>query len=284
MIYGIAGLKVHAKALLIVRREAGGVRRYLHLGTGNYNERTARMYTDFALLTAREQLTYEAALFFNAITGYSSVPVLRKLVMAPHAMKSRVIELIRREAERSSPAAPGRIIAKMNSLCDPEVISELYAASRASVRIDLIVRGICTLVPGAPGMSETISVISILDRFLEHSRILFFANGGAEEVYLSSGDWMPRNLTGRVELMFPVEQPDLHKRLVEVLEGYLADNTQAHSLAADGRYTRRRPGPGEEPIRCQAVFYERARRRAETSPIEPLRDLVVRRRPPAVSR
>ena len=284
VVYGIAGLKVHAKALLIVRKEADGVQRYLHLGTGNYNERTARLYADFALLTAREQLTYEAALFFNAITGYSSVPVLRKLVMAPHAMKSRVIELIRREAERSSPGAPGRIIAKMNSLSDPEVIAELYAASRAGVRVDLIVRGICTLVPGVPGMSETITAVSVLDRFLEHSRILYFANGGAEEVYLSSADWMPRNLTGRVELMFPVEQPDRRRRLVEALEAYLADNTQAHGLGSDGRYLRRTPAPGEERVRCQSVFYQRAQRRAEPPAIEPLRDLAVRRRPRPTSR
>lgn len=284
VIYGIAGLKVHAKALLIVRREADGVRRYLHIGTGNYNERTARLYTDFALLTAREQLTYDAALFFNAITGYSSVPVLRKLVMAPHALKGRVIELIRREAERSSPATPGRIVAKMNALCDPDVIGELYAASRAGVKIDLIVRGICTVVPGVEGMSETIRVHSILDRFLEHSRILYFANGGAEEVYLSSGDWMPRNLTGRVELMFPIEQPDHRRRLVEALETYLADNTQAHVLQADGSYRRRRPATGEQAVRSQAVFYERARQRAEPPAIEPLRDLAVRRRPPAAGR
>ncbi len=284
VIYGIAGLKVHAKALLIVRREADGVRRYLHVGTGNYNERTARLYTDLALLTSREQLTYDAALFFNAITGYSSVPVLRKLVMAPHALKGRVIELIRREAERSSPATPGRVIAKMNALCDPEVIGELYAASRAGVRIDLIVRGICTVVPGVPGMSETIRVVSILDRFLEHSRIVYFANGGAEEVYLSSGDWMPRNLTGRVELMVPVEDPDHRRRLVEALETYLADNTQAHVLQPDGSYRRLRPAAGEQPVRCQAVFYERARVRAQPPPIEPLRDLAVRRRPRAAGR
>ena len=210
--------------------------------------------------------------------------MLRKLVMAPHSLKGRVIELIRREAERSSPGAPGRIIAKMNSLCDPDVIGELYAASRAGVKIDLIVRGICTVVPGVAGMSDTINVVSILDRFLEHSRILYFANGGAEEVYLSSADWMPRNLTGRVELMFPIEQPDLRKRLVAALETYLADNTQSHVLGADGSYRRRRPAAGESVVRCQKVFYERARVRAEPPAIEPLRDLAVRRRPPAASR
>jgi polyphosphate kinase len=281
VVYGVSGLKVHAKALLVVRREDAGVTRYLHLGTGNYNDKTARLYTDFSLMTAHEQLTFESGLFFNAITGYSSVPALRSLVMAPMALKPKIVELIRREAERSTPDAPGRIVAKMNSLCEPDVIEALYAASQRGTRIDLIVRGICTLVPGVPGLSETIGVISVVDRFLEHSRIFYFQNGGAEEVFLASADWMPRNLERRVELMFPVTDTALRDRLVGALETHLADNCQAHELASNGTYQRRHPDDDEKPVRSQEQFYHRAIRRSELGNLSPRREFTVRRRPPA---
>ena len=279
VIYGVAGLKVHAKALLIVRKEEDGVRRYLHLGTGNYNDRTARQYTDLGLLTCDEQLTFDASLFFNAITGYSTVPGLRQLIMAPLALKAKILELVRREAERGAPGRPGRIVAKLNNLCEPDVIEELYAASRAGVEIQLIIRGICTLVPGVPGLSENIRVIGAIDRFLEHSRILWFRNGGADEVYLGSADWMPRNLERRVELVFPVLQDDLRRRLMTVLETHLADNTRAHLLLPDGRYRRLAPAGREKPSHAQAALYEQARLRSE--PAEPRREFVVRRKPPS---
>ena len=278
VVYGIARLKVHAKALLIVRREPAGVRTYVHLGTGNYNDTTARLYTDLGLLTAREEIAHEATLFFNTITGYSSETRFQRLAMAPTTLKRTLLAYIEREAARSDGA--GLIMAKLNSLSDQEVIAALYAASRAGVSVLLNVRGVCLLRPRVPGLSENIRVVSIVDRFLEHSRIIYFRNGGAEQVYLASADWMPRNLERRVELMFPVEQPDLRRRLVRILELYFADNCHSYELQPDGRYRKRRPGSraavhAQEALRRQARAAERKRVGPEA------REFTVRRRPPA---
>jgi polyphosphate kinase len=284
VVYGIAQLKVHAKAAMIVRREQNGVKRYAHLGTGNYNDKTAKLYTDLGFLTSRDDLTYEVSLFFNAITGYSAIPVLNKLSMAPTALKSRLLQLIRREAMRTSADNPGLIMAKLNSLSDPEVIEALYAASQAGVRIQLNVRGICLLVPGKKGLSENISVVSIVDRFLEHSRAFYFYNEGKEEVYCASADWMPRNLERRVELMFPVEQPDLRSQVKYILRTCMADSTKSHRLEPDGRYVRNRPSDDAEPIRAQAVFYENAKTQAESADPANRKEFSVRRKPPRAAK
>lgn len=281
VVYGIAKLKVHAKAVLVVRREATGIRRYVHLGTGNYNDRTAKVYTDVGLFSAKEDLTAEVSLFFNAITGYSSAPMLRKLAMAPISLKHRILTLIEREAERAAAGTPGVIMAKLNSLADPEVIRALYRASQAGVQILLNVRGICMLVPGVPGVSENIHVTSIIDRFLEHSRIAYFHNGGDEEVFLSSADWMTRNLEKRVELLFPVEQEDLRERISEALRMNFRDNTNASLLTRDGTYVRIRPEKDEEPMRVQEELYREAVRRASrTERLHGGEEFVVRRKPP----
>ncbi len=228
VVYGIARLKVHAKALLIIRREDSGITRYLHLGTGNYNDKTARRYTDLSLISCRSELAYDVGQFFNAITGFSAIPALKRLILAPVQMKNHVLELIRRESQKSTLETPGHIIVKLNSLADPEVISALYDASCNHVRIDLNIRGICMLVPGIENQSENIRVISIIDRYLEHSRAFYFRNGGNREVYLSSADWMPRNLERRVEILFPVDDPKLREKIFEDLSLYFSDNTHAH--------------------------------------------------------
>ena len=278
VVYGIARLKVHAKALLIVRREAAGVRTYTHLGTGNYNDTTARLYGDLGLLTARDEIAHEATLFFNAITGYSSAPQLHRLVLAPNSLKRHLLTLIEREAAR--PGGDGLIMAKLNALTDPDVIEALYGAARAGVGIRLNVRGVCMLRPGVPGLSENVEVVSILDRFLEHSRIIYFHNGGAREVYLSSADWMPRNLERRVELMFPVEQPDLQQRLIALLELYLSDNCQAYELLPDGHYRRRQPEPGKAAVRAQQVLQREALAADRARSGQAVQEFTVRRRPP----
>lgn len=279
VVYGIARLKVHAKALLIARREPEGIKRYLHLSTGNYNDRTARLYGDIALLSSNEELCYEASLFFNAITGYASIPGLRRLAMAPTGLKHRIISLIDREAERRTADMPGVIIAKMNALADPEVIEALYRASEAGVSVQLNVRGVCMLVPGVPGMSGNISVVSVVDRFLEHARAFYFYNGGAEEIYLSSADWMPRNLEKRVELLFPVLQDDLRRRVLEILKAYFKDTTNSFALGRDGRYVRTGHAPGESGFRAQEVLYEASRASAEVARAGPGGDFAVRRAP-----
>lgn len=280
VVHGIAHLKVHAKAMLIVRREPNGVQRYLHVGTGNYNESTARLYTDVGLFTTREDLAYEAGLFFNAITGYSAIPVLNKLVMAPTSLKARLITLIEREAMQSSKDAPGRIVAKLNSLADPEIIDALYAASNAGVRIDLNVRGICMLVPGVPGRSENITVVSVVGRFLEHARLFWFQNSGSPEVFLSSADWMPRNLDRRVELMVPIEDPALIDEAHQILLTYFRDTGQAHVLRPDGRYQRKEPKGGGAPFVAQHALCERAAAEAEQPVFAEKKEFAVRRRPP----
>lgn len=255
VIYGISQIKVHAKALLIIRQEATGISRYLHLGTGNYNEKTAKHYTDMSLLTSRDDLCYEAGLFFNAITGYSAIPTLNKLVMAPHGMKQKLIQLIEREAEKSMPEDRGLIIAKLNSLADIDVIEALYGASEKGVKIELNVRGLCMLVPGVPGQSKNIRVTGIIDRYLEHTRGVYFKNGGDEEIYLSSADWMPRNLERRVELMFPVEDPDLKARVKKSLQLCIKDRAQSYQLESDGSY-HRVPDPDGKGVSSQWARYQ----------------------------
>jgi polyphosphate kinase len=279
VVYGLARLKVHAKICLVIRREPDGIKRYVHLSTGNYNEKTAKLYEDIGLFTAREDISFDAGLLFNMITGYSVIHSMRKLVIAPTALKRRLIELIDREATRSSPENPGRIMAKMNALADTGVIAALYRASQAGVRIQLNIRGICMLVPGVPGLSDNIRVVGVVDQYLEHSRIYYFANAGAEEVYLSSADWMPRNLERRVELMFPVLQEDIRDQVRNILDAYFRDNRQSWDLDREGRWTRRKAAPGDEPFAVQDHLLAQAARAGE-DPWAPKQEFVVRRSPP----
>ena len=244
--YGLPGLKTHSKVVLVVRREADGIRRYVHIGTGNYNSKTARTYTDIGLFTASPSIGADLSDLFNSLTGFSRQRVYRKLLVAPGNMRDRFLELIANEANAARAGRLARIIVKMNALVDPGIISALYEASQAGVEIDLIVRGICCLRPGVPGVSERIRVISIIGRFLEHSRLFYFANGGDDEYYIGSADWMPRNLDRRVEAVTPVEDKALHPRLRGVLETCLADNRQAWELRADGSYEQRTPGDDVE--------------------------------------
>lgn len=236
VIYGLLGLKTHSKITLIVRRENGRIRRYVHLGTGNYNDVTANIYTDHGLMTCREDIGEDASAFFNMLTGYSEQTQLKKLIAAPHMLRDRMMALIRRETEAARAGQKAGIFMKMNSLLDERIIAALYEASCAGVRVRLIVRGICCLVPGVPGVSDNICVRSIVGRFLEHSRAFIFRNSGNEEVYLASADMMPRNLDRRVELMFPVEQPELSLRIKKLLRAQWRDNVQARQLAPDGKY------------------------------------------------
>ena len=236
VIYGLVGLKTHSKITLVVRKEEDGIRRYLHLATGNYNDVTAKIYTDLGLFTAKESFGEDASEFFNMLSGFSIPQSWRRLIPAPLWMKDYFIARIRREADNARAGKPARIIAKINSLVDEPVIKALYTASNAGVKIDLIVRGICCLRAGIPGMSENITVRSITGRFLEHSRIFYFYNEGHEDIYLASADWMPRNLNRRVELLFPIEDPDCRARVKEVLDVELADTVRASFLSADGTY------------------------------------------------
>ncbi len=257
VVYGLLGLKTHCKALLVVRREKDGIRRYVHFGTGNYNDATARVYTDLGLMACDELLGEDASALFNVITGATLPPVWNKVEMSPTGLRRRVLHLIEREVDKSARRSRGRIVAKMNSLQDREVIEALYRASRAGVRVELIVRGICCLKPGVRGLSENIVVRSIVGRFLEHARIFYFRNGGKEEVYLSSADWMPRNLDHRVELMFPVEDPAHRRYLLDVLELQLRDTVKARELEPDGRYHRVK---GKKPLASQEAIYDLTRR------------------------
>ncbi len=263
VIYGIRGYKTHAKIALVVRRGSRGIRRYVHLGTGNYNERTARLYTDIGLVTSDREIGEDASAFFNALTGYSDPPRMKKLVMAPTQLRERVLRLIRRERERAEAGLAAQIRAKMNSLVDEDIIRALYEAARAGVRIQLAVRGICCLRPGLKGTSDGIEVVSIVDRFLEHSRIFHFSNGGDEEVYLSSADWMPRNLDRRIELLFPVLSAEGRQKALAALDAAFADNVKARRLQPDGSYKRRRPGRGEEPLRSQIELFRETKRALE---------------------
>ncbi|HKW46401.1 MAG TPA: polyphosphate kinase 1 [Gemmatimonadaceae bacterium] len=239
--YGSATLKTHTKLALVVRREADGIRRYVHLGSGNYNSRTARLYSDIGLFTCSRSIAADVTDLFNSLTGYSRQRLYRKLLVAPSNMRPRFLDLIDREAEHARAGRKARIVAKMNALVDPETIEALYRASRAGVEIELVVRGICCLRPGVPGVSDNISVVSIVGRFLEHSRLFYFANGGAEEFYIGSADWMQRNFDRRVEAVAPVEDSTLHERLRSLLRTCLEDNRLAWELAADGSWRQRTP-------------------------------------------
>lgn len=271
VLYGLAHLKTHAKITLVVRREQAGIRRYLHLGTGNYNERTARIYTDFGLLTASDEFGSDASGFFNAITGYSEPPEFKRLVMAPFGLREKIVALLRREADRARTGQVCGIMAKINSLTDPLIIQELCAASSAGVSIQLNVRGICCLRPGVPNLTENVKVISIVDRYLEHSRALVCRNGGDTEVYLSSGDWMPRNLDRRVELMFPVLDEAPRRKVIEALEAQFADNQKARLLLPDGTYRKVSAGRSE-PVRVQELLYRKLLEQRERAiSVSPLR-------------
>lgn len=257
VIYGVKGLKTHAKICVVVRREPQGYQRYVHFGTGNYNEITSRFYTDTSYLTAREEYGTDGVAWFNAVCGYSQPQQFRKLEMAPIALRRKLLEMINVERNRREQGHRARILAKLNSLVDPEIIESLYAASQAGVEIHLNVRGICCLLPGVPGLSENIRVTSIVDRYLEHARILYFHHGGDERVFISSADWMPRNLDRRVELLVPVEDRACRDRLIQILEISCADNVKSRELHSDGTWSRL--SPGDRPLRAQAEFHRQAR-------------------------
>ncbi|MFL5501771.1 MAG: polyphosphate kinase 1 [Gemmatimonadaceae bacterium] len=242
--YGLPGLKIHTKTALVVRKDDDGIRRYVHIGSGNYNSQTAKVYTDLGLFTADADMAADLTDVFNSMTGFSRRNDFRNLLAAPRNMRARFTEMIEREAEHARKGRPARIIAKINALVDPEIIKRLYDASQAGVDVDLIVRGICCLRPGVPGVSDNISVISIVGRFLEHSRLFYFLNDGDEEVYFGSADWMPRNLDRRVEVVAPINDRLLQARVISLLEVLLVDNRQAWELRSDGSYVQRKPGRG----------------------------------------
>ena len=257
VIYGLVGLKTHSKITLVVRREEDGIRRYVHLATGNYNDSTAKLYTDVGMFTCRESYGEDATAVFNMLSGYSEPNHWNRLTLAPLWLKDRFVYLIGREAEHAKAGEAAHIMAKMNSLCDPDIMEALYRASAAGVRIELIVRGICCLRVGIPGISENIEVRSIVGNFLEHSRIFYLENGGSPEVYAASADWMPRNLDRRVEIMFPLEDPEIQKKAIHILKTELADTEQARVMNAEGEYERvdRR---GKEPVNSQLQFCNEA--------------------------
>ena len=255
VVYGLVGYKIHAKSCLVVRREGLQIRRYVHLATGNYNPTTAKIYTDLGLFTCRPEFGEDATDFFNLLTGICQFQGLRKLLASPFVMHERMLALVKREEENARQGLPARIILKLNSLCDRAVIEALYRASAAGVKIDLIFRGICSLRPGVPGLSENITVRSIVDRFLEHSRIYYFENACQPQVFISSADWMPRNFFRRIELGIPVEDGVLRERISNhILTTCLADDTKARLLQADGSYVRATPAPGVQPSRSQVRF------------------------------
>jgi polyphosphate kinase len=252
VVYGVLGLKTHAKMCMVVRREGGVLKRYIHMSTGNYNTVTSRIYTDISLMTTDVDIGADVGDLFNALTGYSRKRRFRKLLVAPGNIRTEIIQRIEREAERQRSHGDGYIAMKMNQLVDKACIEALYAASQAGVRIDLQVRGMCALRPGVPELSDTITVTSIVGRFLEHSRIYYFRNGGEEEIFVGSADLMPRNLDRRVEVLFPIESARLRDKILhEVLEVHLRDTKQARRLLADGSYERVSPAPGEAPFSSQ---------------------------------
>ncbi len=257
VIYGLVGLKTHSKITLVVRREEDGIRRYVHLGTGNYNDSTAKLYTDMGMFTCKYRYGEDATAVFNMLSGYSEPLMWNKLSLAPHWLRDKFVSLIKREADNAKMGHPAHIIAKMNSLCDPGIIEALYDASVAGVEIDLIIRGICCLKVGIPGLSEHIRVRSIVGTFLEHSRIFYFENNGSPEYYMGSADWMPRNLDKRVEILFPVEDPELQKEVRHILDIQLADTKKAHLLMPDGTYEKV-DQRGKPAITAQKYFCEQA--------------------------
>lgn len=258
VIYGLVGLKTHSKITLVVRKEEDGIRRYVHLGTGNYNDSTAKLYTDMGMFTCKPRYGEDATAVFNMLSGYSEPLAWNKLSLAPLWLRDKFLSLINREREHAANGRPARIIAKMNSLCDPGIIEALYDASAAGVEIDLIVRGICCLRAGIPGLSENIHVRSIVGTFLEHSRIFYFSNNGSPEYYMGSADWMPRNLDKRVEILFPVEDPALQEEIHNILDIQLADTKKAHLLMPDGTYVKV-DQRGKTPLNSQMHFCEQAK-------------------------
>ena len=280
VVYGLSHLKIHSKISMVLRRENDRIKRYVHLSTGNYNDRTAKFYEDICLFTCREDIAYDAGLIFNMLTGYSIAQTMMKLTIAPISLKRRFLELIEREANRASQKYPAKIIAKMNSLTDVDIIKALYKASAAGVKISLCIRGICTLVPGIIGVSENIKVISVIDHYLEHSRIYYFSNGGADEIYCASADLMARNLEHRVEILFPIQDEKIRAELYDILNDYFRDNCQASVLDNEGKWTLLSPPAGEKQFRVQKEMLFRAERDSEnTSPVKP--EYTVRRSPPA---
>jgi polyphosphate kinase len=265
VVYGLVGLKTHTKVVLVVRKEGDKIRRYFHIGTGNYNPKTAKLYTDLGLLSCREDLGADITDLFNFLTGYSRQQSYRKLLIAPVSLRKRMLAMIDREAKNCKNGGTGRIVAKMNSIVDKPIIEALYAASRAGVQIDLIIRGICCLRPGLPEISENIRVISIIGRFLEHSRIFYFYNDGQEEVYIGSADWMTRNLTRRVEAVTPIDEPAIAKELEEILGIMLSDNRQAWELQSDGSYIQRRAANQGQESSTHVILMEKALKSAGIS-------------------
>ena len=264
VIYGLVGLKTHSKITLVVRMEDEGIRRYVHLGTGNYNDSTAKLYTDCGILTCDPQIGEDATAVFNMLSGYSEPLAWNKLSVAPLWLRARFLRMIRREADHAREGRPAHIMAKMNSLCDKEIITALYEASCAGVKIEMIIRGICCLKAGVPGLSENISVRSIVGNFLEHSRIFYFLNDGSPEVYMGSADWMPRNLDRRVEIMFPVENEELRENVIHILELELEDNVKAHILQPDGTYEKE-DKRGKVLVNSQEQFCREAMAAAKAS-------------------
>lgn len=258
VIYGVKNLKTHAKVCIVVRREPRGVVRYLHFGTGNYNESTARLYSDLSFLTCNDELGQEASTFFNIITGYSQPQPYRLLEAAPIGLRKKLLALIDAEIERKRQGQRASIMAKLNALVDPQLIQALYRASQAGVTVQLNIRGICCLRPGVPGLSENISVVSIVDRQLEHARMIYFYHGGDQLAFISSADWMPRNLDRRVELLVPVDDPACKNRFVDILETYFQDTQNSWQLQQDGRYVRCQPKTGETGLRAQEMLYQSA--------------------------
>ena len=267
VIYGLKNLKVHAKILMVIRRESDTIRRYVHLATGNYNPKTAKLYSDISLFTSNPQIANDATLFFNLVTGYSTIQKMNCLGMAPVTIKSRILNMIQREIERSTSEQPGLIIAKMNSLTHKEVISALYKASQAGVKVLLNIRGICMLVPGVSGLSENIKVVSIVDRYLEHSRIFYFQNAGNPELYCSSADWMSRNLDRRIELMFPILEKAAFDDVKSILDSYFADNTNAMELKQNGSWEPvSQESDSSEKYQAQAELYKKYKKLNESKP------------------
>ncbi len=262
IVYGVKNLKTHAKICLVLRRESGRIRRYVHLGTGNYNETTSRLYTDLSYLTCKAEYGNDASLLFNAVTGRSKLLRFQRLIPAPSVMKPRLLDLIAGETERARQGLPAKIIGKTNSLQDPEIIAALYLASQAGVEIQLNVRGICCLIPGEK-FSKNITVVSVIDRFLEHARLFYFHQGGDPQVFIASADWMTRNLEKRVELMIPIEEKTIKRRLIRILETFFKDNQNAYHILPDGTSKPITPRKGEKPFRAQEHFHQQAKKAAK---------------------
>ena len=264
VIYGLRGLKTHSKITLVVRKENDSITRYVHLGTGNYNDATAKLYTDMGLLTCDKKIGEDATAVFNMLSGYSEPEVWNKLAIAPLWLRDRFAELISRETANARAGKKAFIKAKMNSLCDKKIIMLLYEASQAGVKIDLIIRGICCLRAGVAGLSENIHVRSIVGTFLEHSRIFYFHHGGKEEVYMGSADWMPRNLDKRVEIMFPVEKAELKKEVIHILDIQLADNMQAQVMDSQGNYKKVDRRGSKKSVNSQMYFCKEAQKKSKS--------------------